>query len=1060
MAFHLFMSNSLEKLAELFREKLYPPAGDVFTPVHAVVPNNGMAFFLKRTLAGKDHLGIAANIRCSFLQEFISAQIRNFLPEDEAKKYTESVGRWSPAVLSWRIDALFAREPEKFPFWQKYWKPKEGGPDPERRHLLSRELAKVFDRYQFYRRKDLAEWREGRKPAFPAEAAQAELFRILCAETPDPDTFHAEFLEGECAHPERLPRQIGVFGIGAMPEFHLRCLLELAKHTDVYFFIPSPCREYWGDFRSSRELARQKDVQKTDMEEIASHNRILSDLGMAGRRFLELLVADCFSEEPAAYAEPGEDTVLHLFQTDILDGKSRPEKFSPAPEDRSVRINNAPTARRELEILHDQLAELFQKRKGSDRPLRPEDVIVMFPDINKAAPLIESVFSNGPFKDKFAICDRSTVGQSSLIECFEQLLDLPGSRFTSREVMDFLDFPCIGRKLGIDSAALPELNETVARARICWGLDAQEHRDFRSSDFEEFSWQDGIDRLLTEFARGERADDPLHERGTEGIDGGAAENFGALAGFVADLKEWKAELPLARRARQWREFLCTWADRFLDGSDQESRAELLELRRAAAAVADSAEKAGFEGEITPEVFIRCFKDEVTATGGRQHFLRDKITFCSLVPLRAVPARVIAVLSLNDRDFPGTDRHQEFDLLASAEEGDPSRADDGRYLLLEALMAAQDNLILSYVGMKDGKQMEPAVPLGVCQKVLEEGFGIKTEKIPLASVETEPFRRKRDPEPERVPSPPPEPPEIPPGMNLKVFCRHLAKCCDAFFEAHYGFPLQPWESAVPEEDDPQTLGNPDAARLKSMLWEMRRKKVAPGEQGRRLKAARLLPVCGGEELLEEAEKIMAPLEEDDGETPRALRQGTPRLFRFPGKFELCGKISVLEEQGKIVHSAVHFSKESPEKKLAFCVARLLIAAEAEGKTVSGCQLFCSWDQKNHCPETAVYEPVTPSREEARKKLAALEDIVLRNYREPRPLPLFLNASCAFAKEREGEDATEKATEEATKVFRERDCESFGKPTAVRRFYDETVLETEEFRNLARQVFGDLLILETP
>ena len=231
MAFHLFMSNSLERLAELFQEHLCFRSKDPFVPVRAVVANNGMGFFLKRTLARKGRLGIAAHIECAFLQEFISSQVRNILPPKEAEDYGASLAAWSPSVLSWRIDAVLTRDPGRFPRWREYWEGKGGeGAAAERRHILSCELAEALYRYQLYRRKKLDAWRQGGDPGSP----QAELFRILCEEVPDPDSFHAAFLSST-GRPlrEKLPGAVGVFGIGAMPEFYLQCLRKLAESAEV-----------------------------------------------------------------------------------------------------------------------------------------------------------------------------------------------------------------------------------------------------------------------------------------------------------------------------------------------------------------------------------------------------------------------------------------------------------------------------------------------------------------------------------------------------------------------------------------------------------------------------------------------------------------------------------------------------------------------------------------------------------------------------------------------------------------------------------------------------------
>ena len=1062
MAFHLFMSNSLERLAALFQENLRPPEGDVFTPVRAVVANNGMGFFLKRTLARKDHLGIAADIECSFLQEFISEQIRNFLPDAEAEKYGISAAAWLPAVLSWRIDALFTRnrDPEKFSYWRSYWQ-RDGKDDAELRHILSCELAQVLDRYQLYRGKKLGEWREGKEPDSP----QAELFRALCEEVPAPEKFYAEFLRGSCAHPERLPKQIGVFGIGAMPEFHLQCLRKLAESTEVYLFVPSPCQVYWGDFKTRREAAKEADTLE-QLEEIALDNPVLSDLGSAGRKFLDQLIEKgCLTGEPGeeSYVLPGRgenSNALEQFQTDILNGEARSERFSVAPDDRSIRVNNAPSARRELEALHDQLAELFYSARKEGKELRPEDVIVMFPDINKAAPMIESVFSNGPFDGKFAICDRSTAGQSPLIECFGKLLGLPRSRCTSQEILGFLDFPCIHRKLGLDGEALPALTRLAARARICWGLNEKEHELFRNKGFVEFSWQDGIDRLLTEFARGEIMDDLFPGNETEGVDSDRAEDFGKLAEFVSLLQRWKQELPRPRSAGEWKEFLCSRADCFFDASDRDQLPELLELRRAVGAVADSAAKARYTEKIAPEVFLARFNAEVSVPGGRQHFLRDKITFCSLVPLRTIPARIIAVLSLNEQEFPASDRRQDFDLLSRplpgeadprTFRGDPNRAEDSKYLLLEALMAAKEHLILSYVGKDDSRDTEPSVPLGVCIKALEEGFGIEPEKIRLPSVESEALLKLREdknvfkpaaPPGEEVSVPGETPQDLPHSMDLPEFCSHLIDSCGAFFEFHRGFPFAPRPEKTPKVDDPPAPDPLDRSVIGKNLWKMRLEGIPPEERSGKFADTRLLPVGCGREELEELDLMIDAVGKEELDS---ARNSEVQIFRFPlaEGLELHGQIGVDQTGDRIRHQAFLFSGMRPEKKLRFYVERLLVAA-CTGKEVSGCQHFV-FDEKN-----PLFDPIVPA--DAGAVLRELGKIVLDNCGTERtlPLPLFLRASIAAAA---GESMFD-----IRQAFREDCAPRGGAPSAVSCFYTEEILDGEEFRELADKVFGKLIVLE--
>lgn len=76
---------------------------------------------------------------------------------------------------------------------------------------------------------------------------------------------------------------------------------------------------------------------------------------------------------------------------------------------------------------------------------------------------------------------------------------------------------------------------------------------------------------------------------------------------------------------------------------------------------------------------------------------EKLTFATLMPMRAIPFRMVCLLGMNDGEFrsrPPVD----FDLMArDTRPGDRSRRDDDRYLFLEALLSAREKLHISWVG---------------------------------------------------------------------------------------------------------------------------------------------------------------------------------------------------------------------------------------------------------------------------------------------------------------------------------------------------------------------------
>jgi exodeoxyribonuclease V gamma subunit len=99
---------------------------------------------------------------------------------------------------------------------------------------------------------------------------------------------------------------------------------------------------------------------------------------------------------------------------------------------------------------------------------------------------------------------------------------------------------------------------------------------------------------------------------------------------------------------------------------------------------------------------------------RANFRTGELTVCTMVPMRSVPHRVVALLGLDDGVFPRAGSVDGDDVL----QRDPclgerdARSED-RQLLLDAVMSAGDHLLLLHTGADPvtGAVRPPAVPLG-------------------------------------------------------------------------------------------------------------------------------------------------------------------------------------------------------------------------------------------------------------------------------------------------------------------------------------------------------------
>src|SRR4029077_13820443 len=83
---------------------------------------------------------------------------------------------------------------------------------------------------------------------------------------------------------------------------------------------------------------------------------------------------------------------------------------------------------------------------------------------------------------------------------------------------------------------------------------------------------------------------------------------------------------------------------------------------------------------------------------RANFRTGHLTICTLVPMRSVPHRVVCLLGLDDAAFPRkAPRDGDDIMLADPHVGDRDPRPEDRQMLLDALMAAEDRLIVTYAG---------------------------------------------------------------------------------------------------------------------------------------------------------------------------------------------------------------------------------------------------------------------------------------------------------------------------------------------------------------------------
>lgn len=718
-------SNRLETLVNRLADNLRLFPASPFEPDIILVQSNGMKRWISMALAQR--LAIAANLQFPYPATFIWKMYQAVLPQ------LPDVSGFTKETLVWRILASFDRLEHEAIFAPLISYLTDA--DSFQRYQLACRIADLFDQYLVYRPDWISQWEQGQKENWQAAlwwrvTSQNELHRVRVQQA------FAQKLSNISERPVGFPRRFACFGIASLPIAHLESLLQLANFCQVDFYLLNPCRQYWGMIMAEREIAKANQEQDAESLYLETGNRLLASWGRQGRDFHHLL-AEVDAAPDELFEDIPEDSLLHCLQGDILelrnrggnhtdcsfDTYSRPADITPlAHTDRSLQVHVCHSRMREVEVLFDQLLSLFHH----DTSLKADDVIVMTPDIDAYAPSIQAVFSTAEVKHyiPFHIADRGFRWENALIDAFLNLLSLSKSRFSVNQVLALLEIPAIRQRFELTEDDLPLITDWLQQTAVRWGIDGEERQQLGLPATQEHTWKAGMERLLLGFAL------PGKEQGLfaqilpfDAMEGQNARVMGRLRRFTRKLFALSRQFNEEHAISEWRQILYRVLDDFV-AVDEVMEPQRESLCAALDELAASAELATCFNAF-PVTVIRAWLERYLANVAKpMGFLAGGITFCTLVPMRSIPFKVVCLIGLNDGAYPRPQRPIDFDLMAKyPRRGDRVRRHEDRYLFLEAILSARDVCYLSYVGssIRDNSPMPPSVLVSELLDYVRQGF---------------------------------------------------------------------------------------------------------------------------------------------------------------------------------------------------------------------------------------------------------------------------------------------------------------------------------------------------
>jgi exodeoxyribonuclease V gamma subunit len=480
--------------------------------------------------------------------------------------------------------------------------------------------------------------------------------------------------------------------------------------------------------------AAQADPGAAQQSSAATHP-LLASWGKQGRDYLHLLDGfdapelyrahwsrvDVFVD-PAPAPQPGQPAASQLAQLQSAILNLTPPDRTPQaqPDDGSLCFVTAHSAQRELEVLHDRLLDWL----ACDPDLQPRDVMVMVPDMAAFAPPIQAVFGRfAPGHARFvpfSLAD-TTPRQTPLVQALEQLLNLPSARLSLAEWLALFEVSAVRTRFGLSEADVRQLQDWLLVAGVRWGLDA-DHRvawglPASAQGLAQNTWAFGLRRLLLGYALGSSpGDSPDAEAVSTHASGGLWQGIlaqpaisGLDASLAAGLLDWldaiEQTLPVLQAEHTpgvWGQTLQALVARFFAPDGDAGERALAQVLAPLDAWLQDCDDAGLASPLPLDVVREHWLAHIAQPGLQQRFFGGGVQFGTLMPMRSIPFKVIALLGMNDGAYPRVQPARDFDLMAGStlshwRAGDRSRREDDRYLFLEALLSARHKLYVSWQG---------------------------------------------------------------------------------------------------------------------------------------------------------------------------------------------------------------------------------------------------------------------------------------------------------------------------------------------------------------------------
>jgi exodeoxyribonuclease V gamma subunit len=567
------------------------------------------------------------------------------------------------------------------------------------RFAMSCAVADRLDQYAHFRPEMLSRWMQGyfflkNHHDRTDEAWQRTLWEKL----------FQEFGNDPCLLPERLQSPevsaklaaawsgVTVIGSGSLDPLLLDILgILTAAEVPVDAHIILPCLGYLADIRQRNLTAPspESDPESFEMDAEARNNPLLVSMARHAVGAFVLLgeKGDEYANWPdpatlqaEAATLPGKQSLLRCIQQGVRANEDY-VKVDGLAADESLRIHACYGPRRELEVLRDELLRAFAEIDD----LKPEDILIAVPSLDKYAPLVSAVFYTKENPLPVRLTELPASEGDEVLEGLLALLELArGGRGRASEVLDLMQLRAVRAALGVGDDE-EKLEALAAKFR-----DSGITQGFTMGNEQPGDWGFSINRLVAGEFFGPREPEQSAESGFQlPVADSMGSNFSEMETFLqwlADLRSTLIEWQTAETPKQWVERLKQAAAALLAGEDGR--------------MSDADKILRFLSELnvtTPvdAAVILDWMESETDEANRRAPISGATPFGRLKQLHNTPCRVLALVGMQNDNFPSRSTAPSWDLLrAQPKIWDRNARVDDRQMFLDAVLAPTERLIIT------------------------------------------------------------------------------------------------------------------------------------------------------------------------------------------------------------------------------------------------------------------------------------------------------------------------------------------------------------------------------